>query len=388
MVFRKEHDMYLSLPAAPNSTYLDRLPKGVYVVKHADPIGFYLERMESFKVPRRIYGTSTPRLVHRILSTFASREGNTTGVVLAGEKGSGKTLVTKLISHEIDAPTLIVNAPYCSDDFFTFLNNIKQSCVVLFDEFEKVYNKEAQAHMLTFFDGAYKTHKLFLLTLNDRYSLRNELNNRPGRMYYAVEFGGVDEAFIRDYCKVNLKQNDLYIEAICRITGLFEAVNFDMLQALVEELNRYGETVLDALQFLNVKPFSSQYEQTFDFTIVENATGKIITGLCPNHNYGNGFHEREGQFRGMPLFSQPKKIYYYPKSKLDEDGDVVPAGKGKQRQIHTIIFNSNHLRGEGDRDTYVYNNGSFTLTLKKHVPPVMDYSHFNSPAAASNAMAY
>jgi len=44
------------------------------------------------------------------------------------------------------------------------------------------------------------------------------------------------------------------IPQILSIASLFEAFSFDMLQAMVEEMNRYGESPLQVLKYLNVRP--------------------------------------------------------------------------------------------------------------------------------------
>jgi hypothetical protein len=54
-------------------------------------------------------------------------------------------------------------------------------------------------------------------------------------------------------CDDNPKQKS-HIDGICNIATLFEAFNFDMLKAMVEELNRYGETPAEVLKFLNARP--------------------------------------------------------------------------------------------------------------------------------------
>jgi hypothetical protein len=69
-----------------------------------------------------------------------------------------------------------------------------------------------------------------------------------------VDFKGLDETFIREYCYDNLAEPELKtIDTIVNISSVFSAFNFDMLKALVEEMNRYGETPQEAMRILNVK---------------------------------------------------------------------------------------------------------------------------------------
>jgi len=74
-----------------------------------------------------------------------------------------------------------------------------------------------------------------------------------------LEYKGREEDFIRDYCEDNLKAKN-HIPAVCGISRVFEEFNFDMLRALVEEMNRYKESPDEALKMLNIKigdPYSA-----------------------------------------------------------------------------------------------------------------------------------
>jgi len=123
----------------------------------------------------------------------------------------------------------------------------------MFDEFEKVYNSEEQEHLLTLLDGMYSTKKLFMLTSNDKWRVDSHMRNRPGRIFYMVNFTGLDEAFIREYCYDNLLSDTKTVDTIVSIASVFGAFNFDMLKALIEEMMRYNETPQEAMRILNVK---------------------------------------------------------------------------------------------------------------------------------------
>ena len=233
----------------------EQLPAGNYVVKMDQFDNFYIEQIESFDVPTKMYG-DTIKNTNRIINSFWDRN-KSTGVMLVGEKGSGKTLLSKNICFELakqGVPTIVINAAWHGDKFNTLIQSIQQPCIVMFDEFEKVYNSEEQEALLTLLDGIYSTKKLFLLTSNDKWRVDSHMRNRPGRIFYMVNFTGLDEVFIREYCYDNLAKAELKtIDTIVNIASVFAAFNFDMLKALVEEMNRYGETPQDAMRLLNVK---------------------------------------------------------------------------------------------------------------------------------------
>lgn len=282
------------------------LPVGNYTIQKDQMTGLlYLEMVDSFKPVSKLYG-NIPRHASRILNTFNERDVST-GVMLNGEKGSGKTLLAKTLS--IDAakqgiPTIIINHPWVGDQFNKFMQDIEQPCVVLFDEFEKVYDNDEQEAALTLLDGVFPSKKLFIITCNDKWRVNEHMRNRPGRLYYMIEFGGLDQQFIREYCNDNLQAKQ-HIEKICHITSLFDKFNFDMLKALVEEMNRYGETPQEALEMLNAKP---EYNNKCKFT-VQLFDKRIIDSKDLDHS----------TWFGNPLNSTVRVEYYPQPSGGDSD---------------------------------------------------------------------
>lgn len=231
------------------------LPVGTYTVGMHPQRGFFLKPISEFAIKGKVYGKTT-RHADRILSTFADRP-NSTGVLLNGEKGSGKTMLAKLISQkaaEKGIPTLVINTAFTGDAFNTFIQSINEPCMIVFDEFEKVFDEKEQEAILTLLDGVYPSKKLFVLTCNDRYRVNQHMTNRPGRIFYFLEFKGLELDFIEEYCQDAL-DNKIHIAQICRLTMMYSTFNFDMLKALVEEMNRYDETPNEALEMLNARPF-------------------------------------------------------------------------------------------------------------------------------------
>lgn len=236
------------------------LPTGTYTLKHDIEQGFFFEPISSFDLPPKLYGDIN-RNTDRILETFQSRE-NSTGVLLSGEKGSGKTLLAKNLSNEAAKRygiiTVVIGSPFTGESFNTLIQNIRQPAVILFDEFEKTYSTDGpagnlQESLLTLLDGVYPTKKLFILTTNDRYRIDSHMQNRPGRLFYSIEYNGIDGEFVREYCEDNLN-NKAHINSVVNASALFYRFNFDMLKAIVEEMNRYNEDVKDAMRILNARP--------------------------------------------------------------------------------------------------------------------------------------
>ena len=265
------------------------LPVGNYIIKQDAFGNLYLEQIESFTAPKKVYGDITKH-ADRILHTYHAR-GASTGVMLAGEKGSGKTLLSKQIcidAAKADIPTIVINSPWKGDAFNQLLQCIEQPCIVLLDEFEKIYDRDDQESFLTLLDGVFPSKKLFILTCNDKWRIDVHMRNRPGRIFYMIEFTGLETAFIEEYCEDNLN-NKQYISSICKIANMFGEFNFDMLKALIEEMNRYDETPQQAMKILNAKPEFGTTNITYNVQIIVNGVAIKPEDLNSTTWSGNPF---------------------------------------------------------------------------------------------------
>ena len=309
------------------------LPVGNYIVQQDQYGNFFLEHIDDFKLPPKLYG-DIGKTTNRIITTFHDRP-MTTGVLLTGDKGSGKTMLAKNIAHTLaDAgvPTIVINECWFGDAFNKLIQSIEQDCIVLFDEFEKVYDRDKQEKMLTLLDGVFSSKKLFLFTTNDVYRINEYLCNRPGRIYYTVRYEGLEEAFIREYCQDNLN-NTQYIDQITKISVLFASFNFDLLKAIVEEMNRYDESPQDALKILNAIPESNS-NNTFDITLT---VGDVV---IPTEDLS------DEDWSGNPL--TPYGIWIRYRGAKDADGDYEWPG---------IEFSPDHIQKiDAATGTFIFKN--------------------------------
>lgn len=289
----------------------DRLPANLYVLNYS-PMegGFKLAPIERFKPLTKYYGNLLEKR-DRIISTFESRPAGT-GVLLEGEKGSGKTLLGQAVALEgirRDMPAILINQPFAGDGFNQLIKSIDQPCIVLFDEFEKVYDENSQQALLTLLDGNFPSKKLFLLTINERTKVSTLMNNRPGRVFYRMKFAGLEQSFIIDYCKENLK-NQEHIGTMSKITHLVDPINFDMLKAIVEEMNRYNESPQKTLEYLNISPEVMSQYATYSVHIEPKDPLQAVYWL------------EDSTFRGSPIMMKEGfTIDYFLHPEIGYDGD-------------------------------------------------------------------
>lgn len=276
--FRPSSEAALDLHAA--------LPVGTYTIKKDVFNNLFLEIIENFTFSGKRYGDNTKN-TDRIFNTFMQRTVST-GVMLAGEKGSGKSLLAKTLAmkgYENNIPTIVINEAWCGEQFNQFIQMITQPAIIIFDEFEKVYDRDDQEQILTLLDGVYPSKKLFILTCNDKYRVDHHMRNRPGRIYYMIDFKGLSPNFIEEYCTDNLN-NKTHIDQIKKVASLFLEFNFDMLKALIEEMNRYNESPQEAMAILNAKP---EMDTGSSYTVEIEHRGITVVGdnVSPNSWNGN-----------------------------------------------------------------------------------------------------
>lgn len=325
-------------PAASKEALLDGLPPGNFVIE-ASMAGLYFKRVESFQPNGKVYGNLNV-WTERILQTFEDRTVST-GILLAGEKGSGKSLLGRLISlkaNEQKMPTVIINAAFDGSGLESLLGELNQPVVVFFDEFDKIYNdNDKQQSILSLLDGTASKKHLFIITCNDIWKLSHYLLNRPGRIFYFIEFDGIKEDFIREYCEDNLK-NKSEIDNIINISNIFAKFNFDMLKSLVEEINRYNEPALKAIELLNIIP--NKENNTYKITVTDSK--------------GQEYRAEPDEFSGSP-FEQERFMI-----------DLIIVDKNGDTNWEQVFFFMTDLKKfDPASKSFIYvNSDGYCLTLK------------------------
>ena len=239
---------------------LDRVPAGYYRIGFNPDAGFYLAEVEALQVAPKIYGGLLEHLP-RIEAAFAESTDKPISVMLAGLKGSGKSLLMKSLANRFveqeDGIVLMCNSAFTGDDYFEFLQKITQKKIVLMDEFDKVYkDPNDRNNILTLLDGNFASHTMFILTMNADLGSGNFefFHNRPGRIMFSIKFKGVSAEAIKAYAEDHLNDQSKVMEVVAFVKR-FTDFNMDMLSKLVNEINYCPTSSLEEItEYLNVKP--------------------------------------------------------------------------------------------------------------------------------------
>lgn len=250
---------------------VDDLPLGVYSVGFNKFTGFYLNKVfDTFKVPERVYGNITDK-AERIFKRYES-DNNSLGVLLLGRKGSGKTLLSVIAINkfltEYKKPVIIVNKNFedLNTDMIDFISQFKDT-LFIFDEYEKIFDRNSQELFLNFFDDKFKNNRLTFVISNSTY-LSEFLLDRPSRFFYRFNYDKLDSETVIQVCR-DLGLDDI-ISDLLTIREKSEDFSFDILNAIISEVQLTGDKNVNALvEDMNLTVGGYTLRDSYESEIVE-----------------------------------------------------------------------------------------------------------------------
>ena len=249
MSWIKTGNMFMPIQATETTSIL---PLGTYYCRFSLEKGFYLEKVEDFKLPSKIYGDTS--VVNRWLTSYKNNTRNT-GIILSGIKGSGKTLLSKKCAIDSKLPIIIIDTSYDNSDFLSFITNPELGNICIFiDEFEKVFSEEkgrSSDSILSLLDGTFNTHNLFIFTCNNMF-ISEYLINRPSRIRYRTNFTSLPEDVVNEVIEDLLKYKE-FKDSIFLVIKKIGIITYDLLITLINEINLFNESAEVCAKYLNIQ---------------------------------------------------------------------------------------------------------------------------------------
>jgi SpoVK/Ycf46/Vps4 family AAA+-type ATPase len=211
----------------PNGLIVNLLPGKVYNLMYD---GYeeecYLEEDGSLNMPKKIYNSKEDEMfMNRIIRYYKQATNQTTGVLLNGVKGTGKTIMAKQIAIKSELPIVVVNESTPAGAINNFYKKITEETALIFDEIDKDDNSWSENGLLRFLDGVQSTSKkLVLMTSNDKDAMSEYLFDRCSRVRYIRHFEANENVkFIMDIL------NDLNIKTDHEVIKDFMINNIKLL---------------------------------------------------------------------------------------------------------------------------------------------------------------
>lgn len=342
------------------SNIKDTLPPGLWKVAFNPMTGFYLTKeLRDIELPEHIFGSSKKQL--DLITSRFERDNKSMGVLLTGDKGTGKTLLaSQLINHYVanGFPVILMDEAFEHMDsaLANFISQISNA-VFLFDEFEKVFSKDAQQYLLNFFDEKSNMNRLSIAISNSR-AISEFMLSRPSRFFYHFKYGKLD--------------NDTITE-VATYYGLSKSVA-DALIIYKERLDYFGYDILisiiDELQFRNTENVAEVIE-TMNIDLIEYMDLKKYeaTELVPMNPNSDSF-----VLKDVSSLNSSGKALVIELRKCDKDGDTLVY----DRQVfsRTNVVNYNPSKNEFTYQVELDEGEQSNLYMIRIVEKEIDYKHY------------
>lgn len=222
----------------------------------------YLAENGELNSPSKIYELNEDKIFKkRVLNSFNNHE-NSIGVMLAGTKGTGKTMLAKVIAKESNLPIIIVDSQFPTTRLIGFFKQFSTPVCVIFDEIEKNFNTE---RMLDFLDGVEKTtKKLVLMTCNELDKVSKYLQDRCSRIRYVRKYGINDNlAFL----PMLIENKEIKNAEIVRkfVEERFKLPSIDNMNAFLNEVKDLEDENIsldDIVKYMNINIYPPKQSST------------------------------------------------------------------------------------------------------------------------------
>lgn len=216
----------------------------------------YLDELSEINTDEMYMSDKDKKLIKRVSNSFD--KNITTGVLLSGLKGSGKTMMARQLCAACNCPIIVIDPDVSIKELSKFFSDTTIPIALIFDEFEKNEKLWNSKDLLTFLDGVLKDNKkLVVFTCNDDSNLNENLFDRCSRIKYFKEYSDLDKETVEYIVKDRLGDDKLHVVSDFIIT-YFNVRNYDNVISFVDEIKSCldvvtEETMFDLIEDMNIK---------------------------------------------------------------------------------------------------------------------------------------
>lgn len=231
----------------PTGVDYDLIPGNIYSLQQ-DKWGdfLYLKEDKIFEFPEQYYmSDADKRFINKTINTFNATKKLTTGVLLSGTKGAGKTLMAKHIAKESKLPVIVIDPRVTTREIEGFFAKFTTDVCVLFDEIDKYWNSR---DLLGFLDGVKPScKKLVLCTCNDENEIDDYLNDRCSRIRYKRTFECLTKEAVRGIMDNMISDKKKAKSATEFVCSRIQVVSYDNVIMFAEEIINNPEDTFETI---------------------------------------------------------------------------------------------------------------------------------------------
>lgn len=234
----------------------------------------YFEEDGSLSLPAKVHTTKSDDIfIKRVNTYFQKTSKLSTGVMLSGIKGTGKTVMAKVIAKNSNLPIIVVDEDYPTGRINDFFRKFETPVTIIFDEVDKHWDTE---NLLGWLDGVQtNAKKLVLFTCNNEDRVNDYLKDRCSRVRYIRHFEANDNArFLREILRDKGIAEDNIENTYTFIVNNFGLLSIDNILSFIDEKLLFpelsNEEIFNDMNISSKRGKKNIVEETSDYENEEN----------------------------------------------------------------------------------------------------------------------